>query len=243
MNRGDCEFCGVSVIEKCQKNQQFWEWWVVTCSCWLIAARHQFWTLWNIACEQGVRKPYMFCERTWRSLMGPHQRTLRKEDKPTRFVIRDTQDDVSQTFWQNNCYSFKQSQVSFQPWISIKGGALRKIDKKMGLSINPDIFEFHREPSVESDPLEIFQHYGLSPRLIELLSLIAQGKTNKEIGIILNISLHTVSKHFEHIYTKLGVNSRTGAAIWYLEILHQAPKSQRREVYPEVGGMPFWPFS
>jgi len=109
----------------------------------------------------------------------------------------------------------------------------------MGLSINPDIFEFHREPSVESDPLEIFQHYGLSPREIELLPLIAQGKTNKEIGIILNISLHTVTKHLEHIYTKLGVYSRTAAAIWYLGIMHQDPKSQWREVYAEGGGWPF----
>ena len=71
------------------------------------------------------------------------------------------------------------------------------------------------------DPLENFQHYGLSRREIELLPLIAQAKTNKEIEIILNISLRTVNKHLEHIYTKLGVYSRTGAAIWYLEILHQ----------------------
>jgi len=95
------------------------------------------------------------------------------------------------------------------------------IDKKMGLSINPDMFEFFREPSVESDPLEIFQHYGLTPREIELLSWLAQGKSNKEIGIILNISLHTVTKHLEHIYTKIGVCSRTGAAIWYFNIMHQ----------------------
>ncbi len=71
------------------------------------------------------------------------------------------------------------------------------------------------------NPLENFQHYGLSPREIELLSLIAQAKTNKEIGIILNISLHTVTKHLEHIYTKLGVHSRIGATIWYLGIMHQ----------------------
>ena len=95
------------------------------------------------------------------------------------------------------------------------------IDKKMGLSINPDKVDLYKEPSVESDPLENFQHYGLSPREIELLSCLAQAKTNKEIGIILNISLHTVTKHLEHIYTKLGVNSRTGAAISYLVILHQ----------------------
>ncbi len=97
----------------------------------------------------------------------------------------------------------------------------KAIDKKMGLSINPDKVDLYKEPSVESDPLEIFQYYGLTHREIELLSWVAQGKSNKEIGIILNISSHTVTKHLEHIYTKLGVYSRTGAAIWYLEILHQ----------------------
>ncbi len=116
---------------------------------------------------------------------------------------------------------------------------MRKIDKKMGLSINPDMFEFFREPSVESDPLEIFQHYGLTPREIELLSWLAKGKSNKEIGITLNISFHTVTKHLEHIYTKLSVHSRTEAIIWLFENMHQAPKSQRREVYTEVGGWPF----
>jgi len=120
---------------------------------------------------------------------------------------------------------------------------MRNIDKKRGLSINPDKVDLYKEPSVESDPLEIFQHYGLTRREIELLPCLTQGKSNPEMGIILNISLRTVSKHLEHIYTKLGVYSRTGVAIWYLEIMHQAPKSQRREVYTEVGGWPFWPFS
>ncbi len=100
----------------------------------------------------------------------------------------------------------------------------KAIDKKRGLSINPDKVDFYKEPSVQSATLEIFQLYGLSTREIELLSWVAQGKSNKEIGIILNLSLHTVTKHLEHIYTKLGVNSRTGAAIWYLVILHQGNK-------------------
>ena len=110
----------------------------------------------------------------------------------------------------------------------------KAIDKKMGLFINPAKVEFSREPSVELDPLEMFQLYGLSPREIELLSWVAQGKSNKDIEIILSISLHTVTKHLEHIYTKLGVNSRTGAAIWYLVIMHQAQRSKSREGYTEV---------
>ncbi len=74
------------------------------------------------------------------------------------------------------------------------------------------------------DPLENFQHYGLSPREIEILPLVAEGKTNKEIGIFLNISFHTVTKHLEHIYTKLGVNSRTATTAWFLGIMHQGNK-------------------
>ena len=108
------------------------------------------------------------------------------------------------------------------------------IDKKRVLFINPAKGEFSREPSVNSDPLEMFQLYGLSPREIELLSWIAQGKSNKDIGIILSISLHTVSKHLEHIYTKLGVHSRTGAVVWFFNIMHPAQISQSREGYTKV---------
>ncbi len=110
----------------------------------------------------------------------------------------------------------------------------KAIDKKMGLSIHPRKVEFFREPSVNSDPLELFQLYGLSPREIELLSWAAQGISNKEIGIILNISLHTVSKHLEHIYTKLAVDSRTAAVVWFLNIMHEAQISKSRGVYTEV---------
>jgi len=110
----------------------------------------------------------------------------------------------------------------------------KAIDKKMVLFIHPAKVEFSRAPSVVSDPLENFQHYGLTPREIELLSWAAQGISNKEIGIILNISLHTVSKHLEHIYTKLGVDSRTAAVVWFLNIMHQAQISMIREGYTEV---------
>jgi len=110
----------------------------------------------------------------------------------------------------------------------------KAIDKKMVFSINPAKVEFSREPSVNSDLLEMFQPYGLTSREIELLSWVAQGKSNREIGIILNISFHTVSKHLEHIFTKLGVCSRTAAVVWFLNIMHQAQISKSRGVYTEV---------
>ncbi len=52
---------------------------------------------------------------------------------------------------------------------------------------------------------------GLSPREMEILSLVANGLTNKEIAGRLNLSCHTVSNHLRHIYEKLHVHCRTEA--------------------------------
>ena len=46
-------------------------------------------------------------------------------------------------------------------------------------------------------------------REAEVLSWVAKGKTNAEIGLILKISVETVKKHLEHIYHKLWVENRT----------------------------------
>jgi DNA-binding CsgD family transcriptional regulator len=58
---------------------------------------------------------------------------------------------------------------------------------------------------------------NLSTREREILALVATGKTNGEIAAILTISARTVQKHLEHIFQKLGVETRTGAAIRALE--------------------------
>lgn len=52
---------------------------------------------------------------------------------------------------------------------------------------------------------------GLTPRQIEVLRLVAAGRTNREIANELVISEHTVSRHLENIYAKLGVSSRAAA--------------------------------
>jgi len=41
---------------------------------------------------------------------------------------------------------------------------------------------------------------------------VAQGKTNREIAEMLIISKHTVINHLSHIFAKIGVDNRTGAA-------------------------------
>ena len=53
---------------------------------------------------------------------------------------------------------------------------------------------------------------GLTARETEVLTWIAQGKTNYEIGVILSACTGTICKHVEHILCKLDVKNRTAAA-------------------------------
>lgn len=64
-----------------------------------------------------------------------------------------------------------------------------------------------------------FECLGLTPREMEILYWLSQGKTNSEIALILSMSFRTVKKHLEHIYEKLGVENRTSAAMKAMEIL------------------------
>ncbi len=58
--------------------------------------------------------------------------------------------------------------------------------------------------------------FFLTDRERETLSLLSEGKSNKEIADQLCISLETVKSHLQTIYKKLGVKSRTEAAILFM---------------------------
>jgi two-component system, NarL family, response regulator LiaR len=58
----------------------------------------------------------------------------------------------------------------------------------------------------------------LTERETEVLRLLASGKTNKEIGLALHVSETTVKSHVSSILSKLGVPSRTQAALYAVRI-------------------------
>lgn len=62
-------------------------------------------------------------------------------------------------------------------------------------------------------PAAALQGLGLTEREAEVLAWVAQGKSNREIGTILSMSARTVQKHLEHVFEKLGVESRTAAIL------------------------------
>ena len=65
---------------------------------------------------------------------------------------------------------------------------------------------------------------ALTAREMEVLTWIAQGKTNYEIGVILGACTGTISKHVERILRKLCVENRTSAAAVALAALANAKK-------------------
>lgn len=58
---------------------------------------------------------------------------------------------------------------------------------------------------------------GLSDREVEVLRLLARGRTNRQMAEELFISPKTVGRHVENIYAKIGVSTRAGAAVYAME--------------------------
>jgi DNA-binding CsgD family transcriptional regulator len=59
--------------------------------------------------------------------------------------------------------------------------------------------------------------HGLTPREVQVLRLVAAGKSNKEVADALSLSVKTVERHVGNILTKLDVPSRVAATAWAYE--------------------------
>jgi DNA-binding CsgD family transcriptional regulator len=104
-----------------------------------------------------------------------------------------------------------------RPWV------LEREGKQLVIRILPDPYQtilILQQGRTASQPRDL-EPLGLSPREAEVLFWVAQGKTNAEAGSILATSARTVGKHLERIYQKLGVETRTAAAMLALTFLTQ----------------------
>ena len=102
--------------------------------------------------------------------------------------------------------------------IDLKGNQVVHLQKYVSMLLS----EFDHSPETSSAARSTMQLKGfsvpntlmveqLSPREIEVLKLLAQGCSDKEIAESLVIARETVHKHLKNIYGKLGVHSRTEA--------------------------------
>jgi len=102
------------------------------------------------------------------------------------------------------------------PLLAERGG--KTLTVRLISDVNGDsllLEETAPRPSAHS----IRERFSLTARQAEVLYWVAEGKTNGEIGTILSMSARTVAKHLEHIYQKIGVETRTAAATLVLEPL------------------------
>jgi len=89
----------------------------------------------------------------------------------------------------------------------------RRIELSFLSSIGPDELLFRlAEVTAGGDEQLLQQTLQLTGREAEVLLWISRGKSNREIGEILNISPRTVNKHLEQVFVKLGVENRASAA-------------------------------
>lgn len=75
------------------------------------------------------------------------------------------------------------------------------------------------EKDFDSIHVRLSTVFGLTAREAEVLTWIANGKANRDIGAILELSPRTINKHLERIHKKLGVENRTAAAAMALSAM------------------------
>jgi DNA-binding CsgD family transcriptional regulator len=71
----------------------------------------------------------------------------------------------------------------------------------------------------------VMHAFRLTAREAEVLYWVVKGKTNRDIGDILGTSPRTVTKHLEHVFEKLGVETRTAAASMALQRVRELARS------------------
>ncbi len=86
------------------------------------------------------------------------------------------------------------------------------------------------DPSGDKLPAETAAAGSLSARQREILALLTQGKSNKEIGQLLGLTTGTVKQHIYALFRKLGVRNRTMAAVRGAQATKSAlPSGEARE--------------
>ncbi len=89
--------------------------------------------------------------------------------------------------------------------------AARRVFEELGAA--PDVARV--EKLVHRPPVEASG--GLTPREVEVVRLVATGRTNRAIAEELVISEKTVARHVSNVFTKLGVSSRSAVTAYAYE--------------------------
>jgi HD-GYP domain-containing protein (c-di-GMP phosphodiesterase class II)/DNA-binding CsgD family transcriptional regulator len=102
------------------------------------------------------------------------------------------------------------------------GSAVAELLADAGQGLSPEIcaalvHELGVTETLPAPPAPSPRPAGLTPREVEILRLLARGSSRREIASTLVLSPHTVRHHLEHIYDKIGVETRVAAVLFAVE--------------------------
>src|SRR5450830_556832 len=113
--------------------------------------------------------------------------------------------------WVSNLYQAFGNQTKLNPLTMIKSSG-RLIFTPVEMQSDDQWIILVREESDAAQVEALIATFGLTRREAEVLYWAIKGKTNRDIGDILGTSPRTVNKHLEHVFIKLGVETRTAAS-------------------------------
>jgi DNA-binding NarL/FixJ family response regulator len=108
------------------------------------------------------------------------------------------------------------------PPLTVQRGATRLVFNAADLGNSEQWMIVLREESEDAQMHAWMALFKLTQRESEVLNWVIKGKTNRDIGDILGTSPRTVNKHLEHVFVKLGVETRTAAATLAMQKLRAA---------------------
>lgn len=138
-----------------------------------------------------------------------------------------TVDWLNTEFWPAVARWIVHSDLAHQPSLSLKANnisvTLELLTPQQNAAMGSGEILIRLQTSNEKDAIALLkEHFQLSGREAEVLFWITKGKTNREMGFILDISPRTINKHLEQIFRKLGVDNRTNAAAKAIPLLRNS---------------------
>jgi DNA-binding NarL/FixJ family response regulator len=133
--------------------------------------------------------------------------------------------DSELTTWLQATQS-AHNQGQSHPPLTLSRGSRRLIFSAAEFSEDEQWMIVLREESDAAQIEKLMASFKLTQRESEVLNWVIKGKTNRDIGDILGTSPRTVNKHLEHVFVKLGVETRTSAASVALSKLRSGGRNE-----------------
>jgi ATP/maltotriose-dependent transcriptional regulator MalT len=147
-------------------------------------------------------KPWDKAARTWEQLERPYQAAIARWRQAEAHVEQGDRTGAAQAAGAG----LEITERLGAAWLS---GELTALAGRARLAVPTVGAGGAAEAAVPAAPEEPF---GLTPRELQVLALVAEGATNRQIGAALFMAEKTASVHVSRILAKLGVQSRTQAA-------------------------------